>query len=68
MVKLIKWIGVSESFKRLKHFVSPYETLCFITWNTLFQGMKQSVSTVETDIEIRTFFIQIRTERNKKDR
>ena len=53
MVKFIKWIGVSESFKRLKHFVSPYETLCFITWNTLFQGMKQSVSTVETDIEIR---------------
>ena len=50
MVKLIKWIGVSESFKRLKHFVSPYETLCFITWNTLFQGMKQSVSTVETDL------------------
>ena len=40
MVKLIKWIGVSESFKRLKHFVSPYETLCFITWNTLFQGME----------------------------
>ena len=26
MVKLIKWIGVSKSFKRLKHFVSPYET------------------------------------------
>ena len=50
MVKLIKWIGVSESFKRLKHFVSPYETLCFITWNTLFQGMKQSVSTVGTDL------------------
>jgi len=35
MVKLIKWIGVSESF---------------ITWNTLFQGMKQSVSTVGTDL------------------
>ena len=48
MVKLIKWIGVSESFKRLKHFVSPYETLCFITWNTLFQGMKQTVSHLET--------------------
>ena len=50
MVKLIKWIGVSKCFKRLKHFVSPYETLCFITWNTLFQGMKQSVSTVGTDL------------------
>ena len=50
MVKLIKWIGVSESFKRLKHFVSPYETLCFITWNTLFQGMKHFVSTVGTDL------------------
>ena len=57
MVKLIKWIGVSESFKRLKHFVSPYETLCFITWNTLFQGMKQSVSTVETNHETTSLFL-----------
>ena len=40
---------VSNSFKCLKHFVSRRETLCFITWNTLFQGMKHSVSTVETD-------------------
>lgn len=27
------------------------ETLCFIAWNTLFQGMKHIVSTVETSRE-----------------
>ena len=43
--------SVSNNFKCLKHFVSCGETLCFIAWNTLFQGMKHIVSTVETSRE-----------------
>ena len=38
-------------FQQVTPTVSIGETLCFIAWNTLFQGMKHIVSTVETSRE-----------------
>ena len=40
MVKLIKWIGVSESFKRLEHIVSRHETKCFKRLKLILELLK----------------------------